>query len=1825
MPLNNDRKAPKHGFGMLLAAIAAGLLIATWLPATTGTTTAERTLGQGGFAASLAGAGADGLSGPLSVALDSSVTPGHLYVADTKNNRVLGYRDASGFLNGAPADLVIGQENFCSTECNAGGAPGGATLCSPSAVAVDSSGNVYVADSGNNRALEYNDPFSALTEDGQSAGFVAGRVFGQNGFAATQCNQGDAGAPTNQSLCDPRGIAIDNDDALWIADAGNNRVLSYARPLADNAASLVVGQPDFSSFKCNQGATPGAFNLCAPAGVAIDSSGNLYVADQNNNRVLEYDAPRSDGPAAHLVFGQPGLTSNAAGGCAGASASADGLCFPAGVAVDGDDNLFVADAGNNRVLEYDKPLASGAGTSGTPGSAADTTADLVFGHHGSFTASGPNDGGLSADSLSSPTGVVISDAGNVYIADTGNNRVLAYNGASIPASTITPASSPSATPQASPCPGSGEGSAPSADQEKFAPQAAPTVKVSSGKLGFGRAVFFASTGGATVNKVITLTNTTTTDISDMLAIDPASVDGSDFTAVDNATAKECNGTIPAKKSCKITVSFAPTDTGKRTAILDIEDASTGNTDATVKLAGTSFAGALKFSTKSLTFPKTANGASSKPKNVKVTSTYKIPSTISSISVFDTDGVTPNGEYTVVPAANCATMTVMAKGPCTLTVTFDPFTGAGKDNAEIQVADDAAKSPQIIKLAAKAFGSPVATPTPTPTGISTATPTPATTCTSDADCTDTGTTCQSGTCACSDPTLTDCGGFTGCTDTTSDPNNCDFCGNSCDGEACVASTCTAATSCNTDADCTDPNTNCQDGTCACIISGQTDCGPSTGCVDLTSNPNDCDVCGASCDGEECSFSACSATPTPPTCNTNTDCTDTGTTCQSGSCLCSASGETDCSGCTDTTSDSNNCGECGNVCPSGAFCSSSACVPGAAGPTPTSSGGPVLAPSMIEEFGIQIGNTASEVLTLSNDQQVVLNISAITITVVAPLGATPEWTETDNCGINDPTGLSSPALNPLQTCMITVTFTPAVGGVQEDSISVQSDFTGLAPAVELYGSSPSTPTPTSSSTSGNQPGAPSPPQIVPSSINFGSITVGGASSAIAVTVTNRSSSELVFNATPADAPAIAGAAVTGQFAIVADACSGMTIPSLGTCVVTVQFTPLSTGVQVGALTFGDNATGSLISPQAVELRGSGIFGTPAPTPAAPGQQPPVPQIAPSSINFGTVAVGGTSSTESVKVTNSSQIPLVMGTSTISGPFAIASDGCSGMTVVPESSCVVGLTYNPTAAGPQTGSLVFSDNAATVPLQTQSVTLQGQGSLSSATPTPANSGGEQPPPPTLSASSINFGQVALGGTSAPSTVTVKNTSGDALVMSGTTVSGPFSVASDGCSGTTVLAEGQCSITIVYTPTATIPQTGSVTFIDNASTSPITKPQTVALQGVGTTSTPAPTAVPGGQQPSAPTLSASTLNFGTVAVGATSSSMSVTVTATSQNPLVMGSSTTAAPFAIVNDGCAGVSLTVPSHCIIMVDLTPTAAGTQTGVLDIVDNVPTSALSPAQSVVLEGFGSATAPPPTPAPGTGSLPPPPVIGPSTLTFGTLSVGVTSAAQTVKVTNNSSIPLVMATTDATVTGQFVLATDGCSGLTLQAQGSCSVSVAFAPQSAGDLSGLLSFSDNAQSTPTNPQNVQLRGVGSNSTPAPTAEPPGQAPTAPVIVPNSYNFGAIPLGAASAPTSVKLTNSSASLPLTVSAINITSQAGSAVAAQFTETDDCLAAPLGPSAFCTVDITFTPTIAAPEEAILTFVTNAQTGVSPSSVTMNGAGSSPATATAAPAATPTSSFLGGF
>ena len=364
----------------LAAAFAAGPALAA-----SGDTTADRVLGQPDLTSSLPNrVDARGLGGPLGVAIDTSVVPNRVYVADGFNHRVLGWRNEAALRNGAPADLVIGQPDFESYLCHGGGGPTASTLCSVTQLAVDGAGNLYVADPESNRVLEYDSPF---TTDA-----VADRVFGQGGsFTGTDdCFLSDFETP--DYFCHPWGVAVDHAGGLYIADPINNcRLLYYATPLVAGTVPRILRSPD----GCGLGT-----GFTDPLFLTVDAAGNLWVTDTTG--VYEFDRPLATDLLPDRIFG---LTTLA---CA---PGVDDLCRPAMVAIDGAGTVYLADTGNNRVLVYDAPLAT------------DIVPDRVIGQP-DFASTACNAGGLSAQSLCGPWGLALDGDGDLWVAEESNNRVL---------------------------------------------------------------------------------------------------------------------------------------------------------------------------------------------------------------------------------------------------------------------------------------------------------------------------------------------------------------------------------------------------------------------------------------------------------------------------------------------------------------------------------------------------------------------------------------------------------------------------------------------------------------------------------------------------------------------------------------------------------------------------------------------------------------------------------------------------------------------------------------------------------------------------------------------------------------------------------------------------------------------------------------------------------------------------------------------------------------------------------------------------------------------------------------------------------------------------------------------------------------------------------------------------------------------------------------------------------------------------------------------------------------------------------------------------------
>jgi uncharacterized protein (TIGR03437 family) len=306
------------------------------------------------------------LANPQGVALDSAA---NLYIADTSNSRIR--RVSNGVIS-----TVVGNGTVGFSGDN--GPAASAQLANPWGVAVDSAANLYIADYGNNRVRKVS---------GGVISTVAGN--GTRGFS------GDNGPPTSAQLYDPGGLAVDSAGNLYIADYGNNRI----RKVSGGVITTVAGGG--ASLGDNGPAT--SAQLANPYGVAVDSAGNLYIADWGNNRIRKVSGgviSTVAGNGTRGFSGDNGPPTNAQ------------LANPQGIAVDSAGSLYIADFGNSRIRKVSNGIITTVAGSGTPGFSGD---------------SGP----ATAAQLANPYGVAIDPAGNLYIGDSGNNRVREVSGGSI--------------------------------------------------------------------------------------------------------------------------------------------------------------------------------------------------------------------------------------------------------------------------------------------------------------------------------------------------------------------------------------------------------------------------------------------------------------------------------------------------------------------------------------------------------------------------------------------------------------------------------------------------------------------------------------------------------------------------------------------------------------------------------------------------------------------------------------------------------------------------------------------------------------------------------------------------------------------------------------------------------------------------------------------------------------------------------------------------------------------------------------------------------------------------------------------------------------------------------------------------------------------------------------------------------------------------------------------------------------------------------------------------------------------------------------------------
>jgi uncharacterized protein (TIGR03437 family) len=317
----------------------------------------------GGFSGDGGPATAAQLTEPLDLSIGSN---GNLYIADLHRLREVDTKNIISTLAGADYLYGIGD----------GGVATAAELYLPSTVTLDAVGNLYIADTGTNRVRQVS-----------SSGTIA--TFAGTGMAAPG---GEATPAVSTSLMTPTAAALDPSGNLFIVETGANRIRAVT---ADGLITTIAGTGVAGLGPDSLPATQ--TQLRAPQGVCLDRSGNLYIVDTGNSRILM-------APPLSLVTTIAGNGGAGAAGDGGLAPFAQ-LNQPTACAADSAGNLYIADTYNHSIRKVD-PTGTITTVAGT-----------------GIAGNGGDEGPATSASLNAPRGIAVDDNGDLYISDTGNNAI----------------------------------------------------------------------------------------------------------------------------------------------------------------------------------------------------------------------------------------------------------------------------------------------------------------------------------------------------------------------------------------------------------------------------------------------------------------------------------------------------------------------------------------------------------------------------------------------------------------------------------------------------------------------------------------------------------------------------------------------------------------------------------------------------------------------------------------------------------------------------------------------------------------------------------------------------------------------------------------------------------------------------------------------------------------------------------------------------------------------------------------------------------------------------------------------------------------------------------------------------------------------------------------------------------------------------------------------------------------------------------------------------------------------------------------------------------
>jgi hypothetical protein len=420
-----------------------------------------------------------------------------------------------------------------------------------------------------------------------------------------------------------------------------------------------------------------------------------------------------------------------------------------------------------------------------------------------------------------------------------------------------------------------------------------------------------------------------------------------------------------------------------------------------------------------------------------------------------------------------------------------------------------------------------------------------------------------------------------------------------------------------------------------------------------------------------------------------------------------------------------------------------------------------------------------------------------------------------------------------------------------------------------------------------------------------TLVGTTISKSVKLTNSGGASLTINSIVA----------SGDYSVGGNCTSVSSLAANSSCTITVSFIPTVTGPVPGAVSISDNAPGS---PHLVTLAGTGLTTL---------------SVSPLTLGLGTISVGSTSAAQNVTITNNASsaqsFSYTSGGNFGAAPGGATPCGTSPVSLNPASKCTLSVTFSPTTNGGIKGALMVMDTATGVAYNPQVVNLSGTGSGGA-----ASNLSFQP-------TSAAFGNVVVGSSLGPKTVTVKNASASSLTITGVTPNGDFSISATGvnpCQIGTVLNTGlTCTLSLTFTPTVQGNQNGSITITDNAAAGPTT--EVFNLTGIGDWPI---------------VLSPSSLTFSAQSVGTTSAAKLVTVLNYSSSTVAINGIVASGDYSFASGGSCGTTVPAatgqtPGSCTFAVTFTPAVTGTIKGAVTVTHNAAGN--NSPQVVSLSGTG----------------------------------------------------------------------------------------------------------------------------------------------------------------------------------------------------------------------------------------------------------------------------------